>query len=129
MLLISVIAWVPMVLIAILNGILREYWFAKNLNELQAHQLSTVTALVLLGIYIGTLMLLWKIDSSQQAIAVGLIWICLTIGFEFLFGHYVMRHPWNRLWSDYNIFAGRIWIAVLLWIGGAPFLFYRLYNQ
>lgn len=117
-----------MVLIAILNGILREYWFTKKLNELHAHQLSTVTAILFFSIYMWIVMKLWKIESSQQACVIGLLWLSLTISFEFLFGHYIMRNPWSRLLQDYNVFAGRIWVAVLLWIVSAPYLFYRWYN-
>jgi hypothetical protein len=38
------------------------------------------------------------------------------VGFEFLVGHYVMGYPWIRLFHDYNIFAGRLWVVLLLWI-------------
>ena len=123
MLLLSVIAWIPMLLIAILNGMLREYWFAKKLSELYAHQLSTATVILFLGIYIWSLTRFWRVASSAQALAIGLIWFGLTISFEFLFGHYVMQHPWSRLLQDYNIFAGRVWVLVLMWIAIAPCLF------
>jgi hypothetical protein len=36
-----VLAWLPMVFIAIGNGAIREGWYGKYLSELQAHQLST----------------------------------------------------------------------------------------
>jgi hypothetical protein len=42
------LAWLPMVFIAILNGILHESWYRKYLGELRAHQLSTASALLLL---------------------------------------------------------------------------------
>jgi hypothetical protein len=44
-----VLAWVPMVCIAIANGALREGWYGKHLSELQAHQASTVTGVFLFG--------------------------------------------------------------------------------
>ena len=37
-----VLAWIPMVFIAIANGALREGWYSKHLSELQTHQVSTV---------------------------------------------------------------------------------------
>lgn len=42
----------------------------------------------------------------MKALAIGCIWLMLTPSFEFLFGHYVMGHPWSRLLYDYNLFAG-----------------------
>lgn len=120
-----IIAWVPMVLIAIANGFLRENLFAPRLSELQAHQVSTLTAVLFFGIYIWTITRIWRPDSSRQAVTVGLIWLGLTVGFEFLFGHYVVGHPWSRLFHDYNLFAGRVWVIILVWVTSAPYLFYR----
>ena len=123
MLLVYALAWLPMVLIAILNGIMREYFFAQKLSELHAHQLSTATLILILGIYIWTLTKFWRLTSSEQAFKIGLLWLGLTVSFEFLFGHYVMGHAWHRLLHDYNVFAGRIWGLVLVWIAVAPCLF------
>jgi hypothetical protein len=119
-------AWLLMPIIGIINGTIRQYGYTKALGELRAHQVSTLTGLVLFGLYIWALTLLWKIRSSAEAIAIGLIWLILTVSFEFLFGHYVMKHRWSRLLHDYNIFEGRLWVLVLVWITAAPYLFYRL---
>jgi hypothetical protein len=120
------LAWLLMPIIGIINGIIRQFGYSNALGELRAHQVSTVTGIILFGIYVWILSLRWKIQSSSEAIAIGLIWLILTIGFEFLFGHYVAGHPWNRLLNDYNIFEGRLWLLVLLWITIAPFVFFKL---
>jgi hypothetical protein len=78
------------------------------------------------GIYIWILFHFWGPESRVQAFAVGLIWLGLTLAFEFLFGHYVVGHPWSRLFHDYNLFAGRVWIILLVWIASAPYVWYRL---
>ena len=44
-----VIAWLPMVVIGIINGVIREQWYGNHLSELRAHQVSTVTGAVLFG--------------------------------------------------------------------------------
>jgi len=119
-------AWLLMPIIGIINGTIRQYGYTKALGELRAHQVSTLTGIVLFGLYVWALTLLWKIRSSAEAVAIGLIWLILTVAFEFLFGHYVMKHPWSRLFHDYNIFEGRLWVVVLVWITVAPYIFYRL---
>jgi len=119
-------AWVPMVLIAIVNAVIREEGYRRFLGELQAHQMSTLTVIILFGIYIWVLSRRWPIQSTGQAIMIGLVWLGLTIVFEFLFGHYVMGNPWSRLLHDYNLLAGRVWVFVLIWITIAPYVFYRL---
>ena len=47
-----VLAWIPMVVIAIINGAFREGWYGKHMSELQAHQISTATGVLLFGVYI-----------------------------------------------------------------------------
>lgn len=121
-----VLAWIPMIFIGIVNGTLRETTYGKHLNELQAHRVSTIIGISLFGSYIWALTHLWRLESSTQAIVIGAIWLGLTIAFEFIFGHYIAGHSWSRLFDDYNLFAGRVWILVLLWIAIAPWLFYRL---
>ncbi len=67
-----------------------------------------------------------KLNSTKEALRLGLTWFILTVAFEFLFEHFVMGHPWATLLSDYNLFAGRLWVLVLLWIATAPAIFYRV---
>lgn len=126
---ISILAWVPMVLVAIANGLFREQVFAKHLNELRAHQASCGTGVLLFGIYVWLIISIWTPESALEAVIMGLIWLVLTVAFEFLFGRLVVGHPWSRLLDDYNLFAGRLWPLVLFWIALAPYLFSRLQNQ
>ncbi|MBF2063164.1 MAG: hypothetical protein IGS39_01835 [Calothrix sp. C42_A2020_038] len=124
-----ILAWFPMILIAIFNAGIRESIYAKYFSELRAHQVSTLTGIILFGLYIWVLTNAWPIQSTTQAVTIGLIWLGLTIAFEFLFGYYVMGHEWSQLLADYNLLAGRIWIFVLIWIAIAPFIFYYFHNQ
>jgi hypothetical protein len=123
------IAWFPMIIIAILNGSLRQFVYAPFMNELTAHQISTFSGIILFGIYIYFVTKFWRIKTAKEAIYIGLLWLCMTILFEFVFGHYVMGHPWQRLFHDYNIFTGRIWILMLIWTTIAPYIFFRLHNK
>lgn len=120
------LAWLVLSFIGILNGAARELGYGRFMRELTAHQVSTLTGIVLFGLCTLGLSYIWKIRSSGQALAIGLIWLALTIAFEFLFGHYVLGHPWSRLFHDYNLLAGRVWVLVLIWITIAPYTVYRL---
>lgn len=121
-----VLAWIPLVFIAIINGSLRQFTYGTFINELTAHQISTLTGILLFGIYIYFITKKWQLNSTKQAVIVGFIWLAMTIIFEFVFGHYVMGHSWEKLFYDYKLFAGRIWILVLIWTTIAPYVFFRL---
>ncbi|MDY6837257.1 MAG: hypothetical protein SWH78_04705 [Thermodesulfobacteriota bacterium] len=118
--------WVGMAIVAILNGAIREKVYGPFMGELSAHQLSTLMGLILLGAYTWILTGACQIQSSTQAFGIGGMWLIMTIVFEFIFGHYVIRHPWDRLFRDYNLLKGRIWSLVLIWTAVAPYTFYRI---
>jgi hypothetical protein len=115
-----------MVILAILNGAIRENAYSRFMSELSAHQLSTVIGLFLFGFYVWFVTGIFRIESSTQALVIGAMWVVMTVIFEFLFGHYVMRHPWSRLFQDYNLLKGRIWSLVLIWTAIAPYVFYQI---
>ena len=121
-----VLAWVPMVPIAIGNGVLRQIGYARRVGELTAHQISTASAIVLFGIYIWFVIRALRPASGRQAIAIGIVWLALTVAFELLFGHYVAGHSWRALLNDYDLIGGRLWVLVLVWLAVAPYLFHRL---
>ena len=84
------------------------------------------TAIILIGLFVWLITRRWGFASPGQAIIVGVLWLALTVAFEFLFGHYIAGHPWARLLHDYNLIRGRLWILVLLWTALAPYVFHRL---
>ena len=120
------IAWVVMVPIAILNGVLRESTYGRRLSELRAHQLSTVAGIVLLGAFMWAVIRAWPPWSGGQVLEVGLLWVLLTVAFEFSFGRFVVKRSWTELIRDYDLLKGRMWLLVLVWVAVAPYLFYRL---
>lgn len=123
------VAWAPMVAIAVANGLVREAWYGRRVSELRAHQISTASGLLLLGAYMWVIIRLWPPESLKEALAVGLMWLALTVAFEFLFGRYVAGHSWGRLLRDCNVLAGRVWLLVLIWVAIAPYVFLRLQRQ
>lgn len=124
--LIYILAWLGMVIIAVANGIVREKLYGQSMSELSAHQLSTLIAIILLGIYIFVLTIVFPIQSAKQAFTISGIWITMTVIFEFVFGHFAAGHSWSTLFMDYNILKGRVWILVLIWTFIAPYVFCRL---
>jgi len=92
-----------------------EVYGPKLSSELFAHQLSAVSGTFLFAIVIWAFLYFTKAKfNTKDLLLIGVIWLSMTIGFEFLFGHFVAGHSWKSLFSDYNILAGRIWIIVLL---------------
>ena len=64
--------------------------------------------------------------KSSDTIRIGLLWLILTIAFEFTFGTLVMGNSLAALVADYNIFAGRTWPIFLLGVLLSPIIAGRM---
>jgi hypothetical protein len=110
----AVLIWCALLLIASINGLVREALLIPRIGEVGGRAISTL-ALSALIVVLTWISIGWIAPrSAQQAWAVGVIWVVLTLAFEFLAGHYVFHNAWSRLLEDYNVVRGRIWILVLM---------------
>jgi len=121
------LAWFPMLLLAIANGALRDLVYKKYLGELAAHQVSTLSLIIFFAVYIGFIIKWIPPASANQAMLVGLLWLVLTLAFEFGFGRY-RGNSWEKMFADYNLLKGRVWILLPAWVAIAPWLFFKLGN-
>ncbi len=121
-----VLAWFPMLVIAVANGALRQFTFAKHMPELRAHQLSTLLGALLIGAFIWLVIGAWPPSSARQAWQIGIVWLVLTVAFEMFMGLVLSRRPLAEVLRDYDVRAGRVWPLFLVWLTVAPWLFYRL---
>ena len=120
--------WLPMILIAVLNGTARDLGYKKYLGELLARQLSTIVLIIVFGIYIGLVLQKYPPANLGQSVKIGILWLVLTLAFEFGLG-LAGGKSWAELLSDYNILQGKLWVLVLLWVAVAPYLFYIWNNK
>jgi hypothetical protein len=122
----ALFTWLILALLASVNGWVRNKLYKKSLGELTAHQLSTI---IFIGVifFVSYFFVKWVgIDKPIDLWMIGISWLVLTVIFEFIFGHYVWKHPWGKLLHDYNIRKGRLWILVLVATLIAPYVVYLL---
>jgi hypothetical protein len=118
-----------MVIIAIINGSIRQSIYETFLDELSAHQLSVITGIIFFAIYIWFISGKWKIKSGKEAFLIGLMWLVMTVLFEFVFGYFVIGNSFEELLLDYNVLKGRLWIGILIWITISPIIFYNYHSS
>jgi hypothetical protein len=53
---------------------------------------------------------------------IAVLWVGLTVGFEFAFGHFVAGASWAALIANYDLLAGRTWPVVLAVVAASPFI-------
>lgn len=118
--------WLPMIVIAFANATLRQLVFIKYMDELRAHQVSTITLIILSSIYVAFIFPFLNVENSRQALQAGFVWVVLTVLFEFTLGR-LTKKTWAYLLQDYNIAAGHIWPVFLLCLFILPYVCYWLF--
>lgn len=118
--------WLVILGCAVLNGGLREGVLMPSLGK----PIALVISGVLLSIVIVAISLLlvpWlgRLNTSQ-CLYVGLLWLCLTLSFEFGFGRLVQHQSWQQLVEAYTFKDGNIWPLVLVVTFVAPLLAVRV---
>jgi hypothetical protein len=120
--------WLPMIVIAFANAALRQLVFVKYFSDLRAHQLSTITLIILCSIYVWFVFPFLHIQNGKQAVLIGFVWVVLTVLFESLLGLLANR-SWESVLQDYNLAAGRIWPIFLICLFLLPYIFYVVKNK
>lgn len=106
--------WLLLLILAVLNGAIREALIKPRFGEQGAHIGSTAILCAAIILVAWTSISWIGPNDRREALVVGTVWVALTVAFEFLAGHYVFSNSWERLLADYNMVRGRIWILVLL---------------
>lgn len=119
-----VIAWIPMLVIAVANGALRQLTFGKVMSEQHAHQLSTLIGSVCIGAFIWFVVRAWPPSSGRQALLIGLAWVLLTVTFESFMGLALQHRDLQEVLYEYNLLEGRVWTLFLIMLGVAPWAFF-----
>lgn len=122
----AIAVWVLLAVLAPVNGVIRNAWITPRVGERNGHLISTF-ALCVLILAVTWASIVWIGPADfRDARLIGLVWVVLTVAFEFLVGYFVFGNPWQKLILDYNIARGRLWVLVLFASYIAPGLAMRL---
>jgi len=122
----AVAVWFLILLLAVLNGGLREALLLPAFGKPLALILSGL--LLILFILVVSFLLVPRIKPPMrraQAVILGLLWFGLTLVFEFGFGHWMQGRTWRELLEAYTFTDGNLWPLVLVVTACAPWLAVR----
>ena len=122
------LSWLCIMVIAILNGAMRDLLYKNKLGERRANQVSTFSLLILIGIFTCVFQKFYPLNSANEAIEIGIYWFIFTEAFEFLAGHYIFKKSWHELLINYNILSGHLWILIPIWMAVINLLLYIAIN-
>jgi len=105
--------WFLFMILAIINAGIRNGVYKPIIGDLRAHQLSTLIFIILILIATYIIFRFTQISlTTNETIYIGVLWMIMTICFEFLAGHYIFGNSWDKLFTDYDLFNGRVWMFV-----------------
>ncbi|MCM2270177.1 MAG: hypothetical protein NDJ75_08745 [Thermoanaerobaculia bacterium] len=129
-----VLAWFPMVVVALLVGAVRDLTFGRQLKPEASRRVTAAVAAVALGLYIAALARFMPFASPRQALVVGGVWVAITAALDAILRALAPAPPAPPPDPD-DLFAEprprRPWsgVALLAWIGVAPWLFDALLRR
>jgi hypothetical protein len=122
----ALVLWLAILVLAILNGTLRE----KALIPVMGTFGAQITSGIVLSVCIGLVAVLgpnWYDPlAASQYWLIGVFWLILTLAFEFGFGRFVQHKDWTELLQAYAFKGGNIWPVVLAVTFLSPWLAARL---
>ncbi len=122
----SAVAWLAILVLAMLNGLLREAVLLPNLSKPAAFALSGILLSSFILIVAVALARWLRLSSPRRCMSVGLLWLCLTLVFEFGFGGIVQGRSWAEMLEAYTFKDGNIWPLVLVVTLFAPLIAARV---
>jgi hypothetical protein len=117
----SIAAWCLLISAAFVEGIFRRISLEPHMAKISAEVIGI--ALVLVS---GFLIASWFArtgrfpQESRQLIAIGLLWVALTVAFEFVFFGLVMRISMEELLENYDVVNGDLFPIGLLLLVFVP---------
>ncbi|MBK8498381.1 MAG: hypothetical protein IPL52_06075 [Flavobacteriales bacterium] len=108
----AILLWLVLMVLAIGNGTLRIKLIIPYTGLTAGLAISTVMlcALILLATWLSIRWL--GPHDAAQALGIGMLWLAMTLAFEFGAGHFLFKKSWSELLVDYDITQGRIWVLV-----------------
>lgn len=118
----ALITWILFLPVPVFNGWLREKWYKASIGELASHQIGAVGISIIFILYAYVCLKGVVLQApSWQLWCIGLLWLVLTLLFEFGIG-IATGKTWKYMLSNYAIWRGRIWPVVLVTVLLSPFL-------
>lgn len=118
----ALLVWLALIGVETAHGVLRTLLLVPLVGDLPARQVGVVTGSVLI-FGVSFVCVRWVgAGTTLRLVAVGLLWVVLTVLFEIWLGRQVLHLPWDRLAEDYDPTRGGFMGLGLLFMAAAPWL-------
>jgi len=120
--------WFMIVVVAILNGLLRENILTPTVGSTISLPLSGVILSLLIFLITYFLISFVGKNNGKIFLLIGLLWVVLTLAFEYLFGSFILGKSWTEISNVFNLRAGNLFTLVVFTSAIAPWLAAKMNN-
>lgn len=114
--------WLVIIATETVHGILRGILLVPIVGDLPARQIGVLIGSLLI-FSVAYLFIRWMAALTKlQFLAMGLLWVVLTVLFEIGLGRLVLGMPWKRITEEYDVTLGGFMGLGLLFMAAAPWL-------
>ena len=107
--------WVAFYVLAVLNTLARDSLYVPELGNMGGRILGTLILVVAMGIVMWVFLRRNRERLTRlRTIELGLLWLALSLFFEFAVSHWVMEESWELIRGHYNFLEGRFHVLVRL---------------
>ena len=122
----AVLVWLVIIAVETVHGVLRTLLLVPLVGDFPARRVSVFTgSLLIFGV--AWVFVRWiGAGTRLRLLAVGLLWVVLTVLFEIALGRYALGLSWDRIAEDYDVTRGGLLGFGLLFMAATPTLAARL---
>jgi hypothetical protein len=121
----AIAVWLLIIAAETVHGIFRTIFLVPMMGDFRARQFSVFTGCILIFTVAYFLTSWIGARTKKQLLAVGVLWVVLTLLFEVVLGRFLLELPWNRMVEDYDLSRGGLLGFGLLFMAITPTLVAR----
>jgi hypothetical protein len=122
----ALLVWLVIIVAESVNGTLRTLYLAPVIGDFPARRVGVFIAIaIIFGITLAFTRWMGA-RTRTQLLGIGLLWVVLTVTFEFALGRGVLHYDWSRILSDYDLSRGGLMVFGLLAMVFTPLLAARV---
>ncbi len=116
------VVWLVVMAAETIHGALRSVLLAPIVGDFRARQIAVFTGSVIVVLIVAAFIRWLGLVSVGSMVAVGLVWVVLTLGFELFLGRVVLRDSWERVLADFDLRRGGLLPIGLVVLALSPLL-------
>ena len=118
------LGWLALPLAAVANGVVRDTTYGRRMSTTASHSLAVAPLAAFILVWARVLQWRRPLPSRAAAARAGLVWLALTLAFEFGMGA-ARKVPAREMLAEYDVRRGHLWPLVPLAVAAAPLLAWR----